>query len=125
MNFRYAHILYREMTSLHQKEHTFDHRTKTGFMTTWSTDHSAELLKHKYWNCLSAYGLESAMRRKITFERKHSDSNLLYFKYELEVPEVLKVISIRQRLRSFQRICRLGNYRRSLQDAKGLRRRIA
>ncbi|MBN2219002.1 MAG: hypothetical protein JW697_01855 [Kosmotogaceae bacterium] len=90
MNFRYAHILYRGDDFLTPKRATFDHRTKTGFMTTWSIDHSAELLKYKYWNCLSAYGLESAMRRKISFERKHSDSNLLYFKYELEVPEALE-----------------------------------
>jgi len=30
------------------------------------------------------------MRRKISFERKHSDTNLLYFKYELEVPDSLE-----------------------------------
>jgi len=90
MNYKYAHILYREEEFLTPKRATFDHRTKTGFMTTWSAEHSSELLEYKYWNCLSACGLESSTRRKISFERKHSDANLLYFKYELEVPEALE-----------------------------------
>ena len=90
MNYRYSHSLYSGDDFLSPKRATFDHRTKTGFMTTWSTEHSTDLLKHKYWSCLSAYGLESATRRKISFERKHSDANLLYFKYELEVPEALE-----------------------------------
>ena len=90
MNHKYAHILYNDNEYLTPKKATFDHRTKTGFMTTWSTDQASLLLKEKYWNCLSAFGLESAMRRKISFERKHSDTNLLYFKYELEVPDSLE-----------------------------------
>ncbi len=90
MNHKYAHILYNDKEYLTPKKATFDHRTKAGFMTTWSTDHASLLLKEKYWNCLSAFGLESAMRRKISFERKHSDTNLLYFKYELEVPDSLE-----------------------------------
>ena len=90
MNHKYAHILYNDKEYLTPKKATFDHRTKTGFMTTWSTDQASLLLKEKYWNCLSAFGLESAMRRKISFERKHSDTNLLYFKYEMEVPDSLE-----------------------------------
>lgn len=90
MNHKYAHILYNDNEYLTPKKATFDHRTKTGFMTTWSTDQASLLLKEKYWNCLSAFGLESAMKRKISFERKHSDTNLLYFKYEMEVPDSLE-----------------------------------
>ncbi len=90
MNHRYAHILYSESEYLTPKKAMFDYRAKTGFMTIWSCGQASLLLERKYWTCLSAFGLESATRRKIIFERKHSDTNLLYFKYELEIPEVLE-----------------------------------
>lgn len=90
MTQKYAHILYRENDYLTPKRASFDHRTRTGFMTTWSSEHSGALLSSKYWTCLSAFGLESAIRRKVILERKHSDTNLLYFKYELEIPDALE-----------------------------------
>ncbi|ACR80598.1 MULTISPECIES: hypothetical protein [Kosmotoga] len=84
---RYAHILYDDNSYCSPKRATFDFRTKTGLMTTWSKEQAQELLEKKYWTCLSAYSLECSIRRKITFERKHSDVNLLYFKYSTELPE--------------------------------------
>ena len=90
MNLSYAHILYDDNEFISPKKAIFDHRTKTGFITTWSPEHATLLLEKKHWTCLSAYALESSMRRKIVFERKHSDTNLLYFKYELEIPESLE-----------------------------------
>ncbi|OAA30880.1 hypothetical protein AT15_09360 [Kosmotoga arenicorallina S304] len=86
----YVHIIYDETSYFSPKKINFDHRTKSGMMVAWSQEQAQKLLDGKYWKCLSAYGLEAALRRKIVFERKHSDINLLYFKYELEIPESLE-----------------------------------
>lgn len=90
MNLSYAHILYNENEFISPKKAIFDHRAKTGFITTWSPEHATILLEKKHWSCLSAYALESSIRRKVIFERKHSDTNLLYFKYELEIADSIE-----------------------------------
>ncbi|RKX50535.1 MAG: hypothetical protein DRP32_02310 [Thermotogae bacterium] len=87
----YAHIIYDETSYFSPKKINFDHRARTGMMIAWSEEQAKELLDKKYWKCLSAFGLEASMRRKIIFERKHSDTNLLYFKYELEIPDAIEV----------------------------------
>ncbi|AKI97873.1 hypothetical protein [Kosmotoga pacifica] len=86
----YAHIIYDDETYFSPKRISFDHRTRTGIMVAWSEEQAQELLEKKYWKCLSAYALEAAMKRKLVFERKHSDTNILYFKYMLEIPEMLE-----------------------------------
>jgi hypothetical protein len=90
MNNRYVHILYNDDYFMTPKKIHFNHRVKSGYLTAWSTVRASEMLDIKYLNCLSAYALESSMRRKIIFQRKHSNHNLLYFKYELEIPELIE-----------------------------------
>ncbi|MFO7882182.1 MAG: hypothetical protein R6U52_06570 [Kosmotogaceae bacterium] len=90
MKNNYVHILYNEKNYMTPKKIHFNHRVKSGYLSAWSSIRAGEMLETKYWNCLSAYALESSMRRKIIFQRKHSNHNLLYFKYELEIPELIE-----------------------------------
>ncbi len=90
MAVQYAHIIYDEELYFSPKKAIFDNRTKTGYLTTWSDLHSKELLRKKHWKCLSAFGMESSMRRELCFERKHSRNNLLYFRYFTDLPEVVE-----------------------------------